>query len=44
MLEEALRKKSTEIEEANRILETQRQVIESQRVADLRRERYIVGW
>jgi chromosome segregation ATPase len=39
LLEEALRKKSTEIEEANRILETQRQVIESQRVADLRRER-----
>lgn len=39
LLEEALRKKTAEIEEANRILEAQRQVIESQRVADLRRER-----
>jgi chromosome segregation ATPase len=39
MLEEAIRKKTAEIEEASRILEAQRQVIESQRVADLRRER-----
>lgn len=39
LLEEAIRKKHTEIEEAARQLEAQKQVIESQRVADLRRER-----
>jgi chromosome segregation ATPase len=39
LLEETIRKKTAEIEEASRILEAQRQIIESQRVADLRRER-----
>jgi chromosome segregation ATPase len=39
LLDEAIRKKHTEIEEAARQLESQKQVIEAQRVADLRRER-----
>ena len=39
LLEDAIRKKHTEIDEAARQLEAQRQVIENQRVADLRRER-----
>ncbi len=39
LLEEAIRRKHTEIEEAAKQLEAQKQVIESQRVADLRRER-----
>jgi chromosome segregation ATPase len=39
LLDEAVRSKQTEIEEAARLLEAQNQVIESQRVADIRRER-----
>ncbi len=39
LLDEAIRKKHTEIEEAVKQLEAQKQVIESQRIADLRRER-----
>jgi len=39
LLDEAVRRKQTEIEEAARLLEAQNQVIESQRVADIRRER-----
>jgi chromosome segregation ATPase len=39
LLDEAIRKKHTEIEEAAKQLEAQKQVIEAQRVADLRRER-----
>ncbi len=39
MLDEAVRRKQTEIEEAARLLEAQNQVIESQRIADIRRER-----
>lgn len=38
-LDEAIRRKQTEIEEAAKILEAQSQLIESQRVADVRRER-----
>ena len=39
LLDEAVRRKSTEIEEAAKVLEAQSQVIESQRVSDIRRER-----
>jgi Mg2+ and Co2+ transporter CorA len=39
LLDDAIRKKHTEIEEAARQIEAQKQVIEAQRVADLRRER-----
>ncbi len=39
LLDEAVRRRQTEIEEAARLLEAQSQVIESQRVADIRRER-----
>ncbi len=39
LLDEAIRRKQTELEEAARILEAQSQVIEAQRVADIRRER-----
>ncbi len=39
LLDEAVRKKHTEIEEAGKLLEAQSQVIESQRVGDIRRER-----
>lgn len=39
LLDEAVRRKQTEIEEAAKLLEAQNQVIESQRVADIRRER-----
>lgn len=39
LLDEAIRRKQIEIEEAARLLEAQNQVIESQRVADIRRER-----
>ena len=39
LLDEAVRRKTTEIEEAAKLLEAQNQVIESQRVADIRRER-----
>jgi chromosome segregation ATPase len=39
LLDEAIRKKHNEIEEAAKQLEAQKQVIEAQRVADLRRER-----
>jgi chromosome segregation ATPase len=39
LLDEAVRRKQTEIEEANKILEAQSQVIENQRIADIRRER-----
>ena len=39
LLDEAIRRKQTEIEEAAKILEAQSQLIETQRVADIRRER-----
>ena len=39
LLDESIRRKQTELEEAARILEAQSQVIEAQRVADIRRER-----
>ena len=39
LLDEAIRRKQTEIEEAARLLESQSQLIENQRVADIRRER-----
>lgn len=39
LLDEAIRRKQAELEEAARILEAQNQVIEAQRVADIRRER-----
>lgn len=39
LLDEAIRRKQAELEEAARILEAQTQVIEAQRVADIRRER-----
>ncbi len=39
LLDEAIRRKQAELEEAARILEAQSQVIEAQRVADIRRER-----
>lgn len=39
MLDEAVRRKQTDLDEAARLLEAQNQVIESQRVADIRRER-----
>jgi chromosome segregation ATPase len=39
LLDEAVRHKQTDIEEAAKLLEAQNQVIESQRVADIRRER-----
>lgn len=39
LLDEAIRRKQTEIEEAAKLLEAQSQLIESQRVADIRRER-----
>jgi DNA repair exonuclease SbcCD ATPase subunit len=39
MLDEAVRRRQTEIDEAAKLLEAQSQVIESQRVADIRRER-----
>lgn len=39
LLDEAIRRKHTEIEEAAKVLEAQSQLIESQRVADIRRER-----
>lgn len=39
LLDEAIRRKHTEIEEATKVLEAQNQLIESQRVADIRRER-----
>lgn len=39
LLDEAVRRKQTEIEEAAKVLEAQNQVIESQRVSDVRRER-----
>jgi chromosome segregation ATPase len=39
LLDEAIRRKQTEIEEAAKVLEAQSQLIENQRVADIRRER-----
>jgi len=39
LLEEAIRRKHTEIEEAAKLLEAQSQLIETQRMADVRRER-----
>ncbi|MBX7212883.1 MAG: hypothetical protein K1X39_02610 [Thermoflexales bacterium] len=39
LLDEAVRRKTTEIEDAAKLLEAQGQVIESQRVSDIRRER-----
>ncbi len=39
LLDEAIRRKQTEIEEASKLLESQSQLIENQRVADIRRER-----
>ena len=39
LLDEAIRRKQTEIEEAAKLLESQSQLIENQRVADIRRER-----
>ncbi|MCL6512198.1 MAG: hypothetical protein K6U78_16120 [Anaerolineae bacterium] len=39
LLDEAIRRKQTEIEEAAKVLEAQSQLIETQRVADIRRER-----
>ncbi|MDW8350325.1 MAG: hypothetical protein RML99_00310 [Anaerolineae bacterium] len=39
LLDEAIRRKQTEIEEAAKLLEAQSQLIEAQRVADVRRER-----
>lgn len=39
LLDEAIRRKQTEIEEAAKVLESQTQLIETQRVADVRRER-----
>jgi chromosome segregation ATPase len=39
LLDEAVRRRQTEIEEAAKLLEAQNQVIEGQRVADIRRER-----
>ncbi len=39
LLDEAIRRKQTEIEEAAKVLEAQSQLIEAQRVADIRRER-----
>jgi chromosome segregation ATPase len=39
LMEESIRKKASEIEEAAKVLDSQNQLIESQRVADLRRER-----
>jgi len=39
LLDEAIRRKQIELEEAAKLLEAQSQVIESQRVADIRRER-----
>jgi chromosome segregation ATPase len=39
LLDEAIRRKQVEIEEAAKVLEAQSQVLESQRVADIRRER-----
>lgn len=39
MLDEAVRRKQTEIEEAAKLLETQSQLLENQRVGDIRRER-----
>lgn len=39
LLDEAIRRKHAEIEEAAKVLEAQSQLIESQRVADIRRER-----
>ena len=39
LLDEAIRRKQTEIEEAAKMLEAQSQLIETQRVADIRRER-----
>jgi chromosome segregation ATPase len=39
LLDEAIRRKQTEIEEASKLLEAQSQLIENQRVADIRRER-----
>ena len=39
LLDEAIRRKQTEIDEAAKLLESQSQLIENQRVADIRRER-----
>ncbi len=39
LLEETIRRKQTDIEEAGKLLEAQSQLIENQRVADIRRER-----
>lgn len=39
MLDEAIRKKQLELEEAAKVIEAQTQVLEAQRVADIRRER-----
>lgn len=39
LLDEAVRRKQTEIEEAAKLLETQSQLLENQRVGDIRRER-----
>ncbi len=39
LLDEAVRRKGSEIEDAAKVLEAQSQVIESQRVSDIRRER-----
>ncbi|MCS6774636.1 MAG: hypothetical protein NZ693_11065 [Thermoflexales bacterium] len=39
MLDEAVRRRQVELEEAAKIIETQSQLIENQRVADVRRER-----
>jgi chromosome segregation ATPase len=39
LLDEAVRRKQTEIEEASKLLESQSQLIENQRVADIRRDR-----
>ncbi|MCS6848150.1 MAG: hypothetical protein RMN52_10595 [Anaerolineae bacterium] len=39
LLDEAIRRKQTEIEEAAKMLEAQSQLIEAQRMADIRRER-----
>jgi chromosome segregation ATPase len=39
LLEESIRRKQTDIEEAGKLLEAQSQLIENQRVADIRRER-----
>ncbi len=39
LLEETIRRKQTDIEEAGKLLEAQSQLIENQRIADIRRER-----